>query len=178
VPSSASRQASTRERGEQLNSGLLWEAIEIIQDIPEKKISLGIWQRGIPDEENPELYIPAARFIDVAHKKLICCPGGWLALHPDMHAAGLVANVMGTPSLAHWRDHSDDDGDGYASGTNKNVKPAKGSAFTALAQTFDMKGWEAKFLFGQRFLAERAMQVSDKDLWMKRARNMINRSRK
>jgi hypothetical protein len=41
-----------------------------------------------------------------------------------------------------------------------------------------MKGWEAKFLFGQRFLAERAIQVSDKDLWMKRARNMINRSRK
>jgi hypothetical protein len=87
-----------------LNSGLLWEAIEIIQDIPEKKISLGIWQRSVPDEENPELAIPAARFISSAHKKLVCCPGGWLALHPDMQAAGLVANVMGTPSLAHWRD--------------------------------------------------------------------------
>jgi hypothetical protein len=157
-----------------LNSGLLWEAVEIIQDIPEKKISLGIWQRGIPDEDNPELCIPAARFITSAHKKLICCPGGWLALHPDMHAAGLVANVMGTPSLSHWRDR----GDGYTAGTTKNVKPAKGSAFTALAQTFDMKAWEAKLLFGQRYLAERAMPVTDKELWMKRARQMINRGRK
>jgi hypothetical protein len=161
-----------------LNSGLLWEAIEIIQDIPEKKISLGIWQRSVPDEENPELAIPAARFISSAHKKLVCCPGGWLALHPDMQAAGLVANVMGTPSLAHWRDHSDDDGEGYTSGTNKNVKPVKGSAFTALAQTFDMKNWEAKLLFGPRYLAEWSIPLNDKNLWMKRARQMINRSRK
>jgi hypothetical protein len=161
-----------------LNSGLLWEAVEIIQEVPEKKISLGIWQRGIPDEDNPELCIPAARFIKSAHKKLICCPGGWLALHPDMQAVGLIANVMGTPSLSHWRDHSDDDGDGYTAGTTKNVKPAKGSAFTALAQTFDMKAWEAKLLFGQRYLAERAMPVTDKELWMKRARQMINRGRK
>lgn len=161
-----------------MNTGLLWEAVEIIQGIPDKKISLGIWQRSIADADNQELSIPAARFIDTAHKKLICCPGGWLALHPDMHAAGLVANVMGTPSLAHWRDHSDDDGDGYTAGTTKNVKPAKGSAFTALAQTFDMKGWETKLLFGQRFLAERALQISDKELWMKRARHLINRGRK
>jgi hypothetical protein len=101
-----------------------------------------------------------------------------LALHPDMHAAGLVVNVMGTPSLAHWRDHSDDDGEGYTSGTNKNVKPAKGSAFTALAQTFDMKNWEAKLLFGPRYLAEWSIPLNDKNLWMKRARQMINRSRK
>jgi hypothetical protein len=33
-------------------------------------------------------------------------------------------------------------------------------------------------LFGQRYLVERALQVSDKELWMKRARHMINRSRK
>jgi hypothetical protein len=161
-----------------VNGSLLWDAMEIIQDIPEKKIALGLWQRGILDEDNNELYIPAARFIASAHKKLICCPGGWLALHPDMQAVGLVANVMGTPSLSHWRDHSDDDGDGYAAGTSKNAKPAKGSAFTALAQTFDMKGWEAKLLFGGRFLAERSMQVSDKQLWMARARRMINRGRK
>jgi hypothetical protein len=161
-----------------LNTGLLWEAVEIIQELPDKKISLGIWQRSIPDEDNPELCIPAARFISSAHKKLICCPGGWLALHPDMHAAGLIANQMGTPSLSHWRDHSDDDGDGYTSGTTKNVKPVKGSAFTALAQTFDMKAWESKLLFGQRYLAERSLQVSDKELWLKRARQMINRGKR
>ena len=141
-----------------MNSGLLWDAIEIIQEIPEKKIALGLWQRGILDEERKELYIPAARYIDAAHKKLICCPGGWLALHPDMHAAGLIANSMGTPALGHWRDHSDDDGDGYGSGTSKNVKPEKGSGFVALAQTFDLKTWETKLLFGPRYLAEQAQR--------------------
>lgn len=161
-----------------MNTSLLSEAVEIIQDIPEKKIALGIWQRSIADVDDPEITIPAARFFSSAHKKLICCPGGWLALHPDMQAVGLIANVMGAPSLSHWRDHSDDDGDGYTAGKTKNVKAAKGSAFTALAQTFDMKGWEAKLLFGQRFLAERAMPVTDKELWMKRARQMINRGSK
>jgi hypothetical protein len=161
-----------------VNTGLLWDAVEIIQSISEKKISLGIWQRSVYDAEDKELMLPAARSISSAPKNLVCCPGGWLALHPDMNAVGLITNVMGTPSLAHWRDHSDDDGDGYASGTSKNTKPVKGSAFTALAQTFEMKMWEAKLLFGPRYLAERATPASDKELWMKRARQMISRGKK
>jgi hypothetical protein len=161
-----------------VNSGLLWDAVEIITAIPEKKIALGIWQRGIPDEHNPELYSPAARYIDSAHSKLICCPGGWLALHPDMHAAGLIASVMGAPALGHWRDHSDDDGDGYSAGTSKNVKPAKGAALTALAQTFELKTWEAKLLFGPRYLSEWQKPVSDKALWLARARQLMNRGKR
>jgi hypothetical protein len=157
---------------------LLWDAIEIIQGIPEKKIALGVWQRGIPDDRHPELYIPAARSIKSAHKDLICCPGGWLALHPDMNAAGLIANAMGTPALDHWRDHSDDDGDGYAPGTNSKVKPVKGQAFVALAQTFGLKSWETKLLFGPRYLAETQSRVTDKALWLHRATRMLNRGRK
>ncbi len=161
-----------------MNTGLLWEAIEIIQAIPEKKIALGLWQKSILDEDSDELFLPAARFIDSAHKSLICCPGGWLAVHPDMHAVGLIANVMGAPSLSHWRDHSGDDGDGYAAGTNKSVKPARGTAFTALAETFEMKTWESRLLFGGRYLAEGSMPVSDKELWLLRARRAMNKGRK
>lgn len=89
----------------------------------------------------------------------ICCAAGWLARHPDNIAAGFKmkrSKMFGngaTPSF---------------SGT---------FGYEAVGKFFGLSSSQAFSLFGTRYLPPHKAELSDKQLWLLRIRNFLERNR-
>jgi hypothetical protein len=115
-------------------------AIEIIRSVPDEKLNLQSWQRGLwPDG------LIATRRVEVTCKT-IACAAGWLTLDPRMQEMGLTVGEDAMPTFADE------------------------TAFAALAQFFDISYDHAHALFNARSSldCELAFRRTDKETWLYR----------
>jgi hypothetical protein len=124
------------------------QAIAIIKDIPDDQLSLLYWQHE-PEAENETF----ARDMAQTNCGTLACAAGWLSLHPAMQEQGLFADRDGEPI--------------HLLGTKRRY------GFNALAQFFDLLISEAEGLFGQRQEGEGGEEMTDKQVWLLRAENLI-----
>lgn len=124
---------------------LLRDAYAIIDGIPDARFKLSRWRIGGHSEHDCGT---------------IACAAGWLAMHPDMCAAGLKASAHGAPK---WNGVT---------------------GYDALSLFFGIDFDDAVSLFGPRktiFTPDNEMKfepneshcVSDHDLWLARVRNFL-----
>lgn len=128
------------------------QAIAIIEEIPDKKLNLRSWQRSYSNTEY--LYISSMRHDTCG---TIACAAGWLALHPDMQEQGLCTGHAGMPK--------------YHDGIQWHRQ------FTALQYFFDLSVMDADYLFSSRTNREdeEFPEMTDKQIWLRRARNLLVR---
>lgn len=155
-----------------MNVELLKDAIAIIDGIPDERIRLTRWQipvevasslTAFPKLPNKRVFAYRAEEI---HCGTIACAAGWLSLHPDMQARGLRVN-------------SKADADAAYPVVDTGEKTLTG--FAALAYFFDISDAEAETLFGARtsteFLSPRTKHLSNKQLWLRRAKFLLHNPR-
>lgn len=115
---------------------LIKDAFTAIESIPDEAISLAQWRT----QEGRSLTTGT-----------ICCPAGWLTLHPKFVAKGLTFDGRGRPAYGIYR--------GYA----------------ALAVLFKIDTEEALAMFCP--VPERSWSpLSDKTLWLNRVRTYLQRN--
>ncbi len=133
-----------------MNLELLKDAYAIIEGMPDERIDLDFWQ---DNKDVGKLMlrgaISRAKQIDCG---TIACAAGWLSLHPDMNARGLVSE-FGVPEFrGDWQ-------------------------YEGLAKFFDISLTDAGNLFKSRSSFEKryvvTKKMTDRQLWLWRVRRLI-----
>lgn len=133
-----------------MNSERLKECIAIIEAIPANRLDLDSWQKSTGP------FPVFADRLQNTHCGTIACAAGWLALYPQMQAHGLLVSYRGRPVFTH------------------NQQIFYGT--DALARFLDIRDVEADRLFTHRRQFEKCepfKEMSDKELWLYRARQLL-----
>jgi len=137
-----------------MNVERLQQAIAIITDIPATKFDLEKWQQSTGP------FPTWADSLSNTHCGTVACAAGWISLYPQFQELGMRVIARGGRPVFVQQDQT-------------------WMGIDAMARLFDLRDVEADNLFcGRRYVEKvdpRYSQLTDKELWLFRARRLLEK---